>query len=53
MYNSLLSLFVNGVGATVGTTMYVVCEVLATCCCAFVVVLPFIIVWKIIQLFIG
>lgn len=53
MYNSLLNLFVTGVGATVGTTMFTVCEVLATCCCAFVVVLPFIIVYKIINLLLG
>lgn len=53
MYNTILNLFVNGVGAVQGTLIYSTLEVISTCCCAFVVLLPFIIIWKVIQLLLG
>ena len=53
MYNTILDLFVNGVGAVQGTLIYSTLEVISTCICAFMVIIPFLIVWKVIQLLLG
>lgn len=53
MYDTILNLFVTACGAVSGTVMYTTLEVLSTICCVFVLIIPFLIVWKVIQFIMG
>lgn len=52
MYQNILELFINAFGVTSGVP-FVTFEVLATLCCVFIAIIPFVIVWRIILIFIG
>lgn len=49
MYQSILDLLITAVGAVEGTVMYTTLEVVSTIAVLFIIAIPFIIVWKVIQ----
>ena len=53
MYETILSLFVTALGAVEGTVLFTTLEILATCCCVFVLIIPFIIVFWVIRFIVG
>lgn len=53
MYNTILQLLIDAIGATAGTLPYDTCQVIATVFCVFVVLIPFIIVWYVIKTITG
>lgn len=53
MYDTILGLLVNYLGVSSGSMPYDVCQVLATVACVFVLVIPFLIVYKVICIICG
>lgn len=53
MYQSILDLVVNAIGAVEGTVMYTTLEVFSTCACLFILCIPFIICFWLIRWFVG
>lgn len=51
MYETILQLLVEVVGVASGTLPYAALEVIATIAVLFIIAIPFIIVWRIIRMF--
>lgn len=53
MYQAILDLLVQAVGAVQGTVMYTTLEVVSTIAVLFIIAIPFIVVYKVIQFITG